>query len=311
MRRSVSGYRPYVDSANWCTRMQKLSLDARLAVEFAVPGIAEPLNGDVPGSAERRVSSTRMSSTRMPESADLLVPMPPPSLTDSAPPEPPPSRPSGGFLSSPAPAPRPRSQSSLSRASASRSTDRPSSHADYDEVIAYLLSLGATLDDVSKCPAVFPALQNLAMQHGGDLKHVADVKAAGAMASRIKKQRALAERRKALKPLTEKQRRRLRLTFDHFDADFSGKLDMEEFRRAMIDSGMMPLGYEVKELFEEADEDGSQVTIGLSKHCRTRQWAAPADKQTPPLLTACRTSTLASFAISCSCIRPTRARVRS
>ena len=34
---------------------------------------------------------------------------------------------------------------------------------------------------------------------------------------------------------------------------------MGEFRNAMIDSGMMPLGFEVKELFEEADEDGSQV----------------------------------------------------
>ena len=49
----------------------------------------------------------------------------------------------------------------------------------------------------------------------------------------------------------------MRLAFDHFDEDASGELDRAEFRRAMMDCGMMPLGFEVESLFREADEDGS------------------------------------------------------
>ena len=42
---------------------------------------------------------------------------------------------------------------------------------------------------------------------------------------------------------------------------------MEEFRKAMIDSGMMPLAFEVRELFNEADTDGSG-TVDFEEYCQ-------------------------------------------
>ena len=71
---------------------------------------------------------------------------------------------------------------------------------------------------------IFASAEALAVSHGGDLKRTEDVKAANAAASRAKKQQALLNKRQKLKPLSDEQRQRLRLTFDHFDADFSGKL---------------------------------------------------------------------------------------
>lgn len=74
----------------------------------------------------------------------------------------------------------------------------------------------------------------------------------------------------AIRPFSPAELARFRLTFDHFDADSSGELDREEFRRAMIDCGMIPTKGEVGSLFDEADKDRSG-TISFAEYCRLVQ----------------------------------------
>ena len=103
----------------------------------------------------------------------------------------------------------------------------------------------------------FEKLEKLANEKGGTLRDTAAVHAA--LAAELAKAATAArqEREAKFRPLSEKEERRMRLAFDHFDEDASGELDRAEFRRAMMDCGMMPLGFEVESLFREADEDGS------------------------------------------------------
>ena len=135
----------------------------------------------------------------------------------------------------------------------------------YEEIVCYLTSLGAPAKAIKQCPQQWAALQSLAQAHGGDLNRKADVKAAGASSKQAAKDKAAAGRRNH--KLSQREIDRIRLAFDHFDADASGKLDIEEFRKAMIDCGMMPLGFEVHELFAEADEDGSK-DVDFDEYCR-------------------------------------------
>ena len=135
----------------------------------------------------------------------------------------------------------------------------------YEEICCYLTSLGAPAKEIKQCPQQWAALQALAQKHGGDLNRKADVKAAGATSKQAAKEKAAAGRK--MRKLSQREMDRIRLAFDHFDADASGKLDIEEFRKAMIDCGMMPLGFEVQELFDEADEDGSK-DVDFEEYCR-------------------------------------------
>ena len=136
----------------------------------------------------------------------------------------------------------------------------------YDEVVAYLTSLGVSNAQIKNCPQQFASLQQLAQTAGGDLTRKADVKEAAAQSRKAAKDSRSVSRR-PFKQLSQHEVDRIRLAFDHFDADSSGKLDIEEFRKAMIDCGMMPLGFEVQELFEEADEDGSK-DVDFDEYCK-------------------------------------------
>ena len=102
----------------------------------------------------------------------------------------------------------------------------------------------------------FEKLEKLANEKGGTLRDTAAGPTA-ALAAELAKAAAAArqEREAKFRPLSEKEERRMRLAFDHFDEDASGELDRAEFRRAM--TRPMPLGFEVESLFREADEDGS------------------------------------------------------
>ena len=135
----------------------------------------------------------------------------------------------------------------------------------YAEIVLYLTELGVSDAKIKACPQQWADLQALAVAAGGDLSRKADVKAASER-KRAATKESLAARRK-MSQLKPKEIERLRLAFDHFDADASGKLDIDEFRLAMIDCGMMPLGFEVQELFEEADEDGSK-DVDFDEYCR-------------------------------------------
>ena len=127
------------------------------------------------------------------------------------------------------------------------------------EIREYLLLLGWSEKQLqSQRPwNDFEKLEKLANEKGGTLRDTAAVHAA--LAAELAKAAAAArqEREAKFRPLSEKEERRMRLAFDHFDEDASGELDRAEFRRAMMDCGMMPLGFEVESLFREADEDGS------------------------------------------------------
>ena len=128
-----------------------------------------------------------------------------------------------------------------------------------EEIRKYLLLLGWSEKQLqSQRPwNDFEKLEKLANEKGGTLRDTAAVHAA--LAAELAKAAAAArqEREAKFRPLSEKEERRMRLAFDHFDEDASGELDRAEFRRAMMDCGMMPLGFEVESLFREADEDGS------------------------------------------------------
>ena len=127
------------------------------------------------------------------------------------------------------------------------------------EIRKYLLLLGWSEKQLqSQRPwNDFEKLEKLANEKGGTLRDTAAVHAA--LAAELAKAATAArqEREAKFRPLSEKEERRMRLAFDHFDEDASGELDRAEFRRAMMDCGMMPLGFEVESLFREADEDGS------------------------------------------------------
>ena len=127
------------------------------------------------------------------------------------------------------------------------------------EIREYLLLLGWSEKQLqSQRPwNDFEKLEKLANEKGGTLRDTAAVHAA--LAAELAKAATAArqEREAKFRPLSEKEERRMRLAFDHFDEDASGELDRAEFRRAMMDCGMMPLGFEVESLFREADEDGS------------------------------------------------------
>ena len=91
-----------------------------------------------------------------------------------------------------------------------------------------------------------------------------DLAIAGTEIGKLQAEKAAAaarqEREAKFRPLSEKEERRMRLAFDHFDEDASGELDRAEFRRAMMDCGMMPLGFEVESLFREAHPRRRAVT---------------------------------------------------
>ena len=112
------------------------------------------------------------------------------------------------------------------------------------EIRKYLLLLGWSEKQLqSQRPwNDFEKLEKLANEKGGTLRDTAAVHAA--LAAELAKAAAAArqEREAKFRPLSEKEERRMRLAFDHFDEDASGELDRAEFRRAMMDCGMMPLG---------------------------------------------------------------------
>ena len=99
----------------------------------------------------------------------------------------------------------------------------------YDDIVCYLTSLNVTQKEIKACPQQWADLQHLAQAHGGDLKRKEDVLAAGAEHKQVEKANKLSAWK--LRPLSQGQKDRIRLAFDHFDADASGKLDIEEFRK--------------------------------------------------------------------------------
>jgi len=135
------------------------------------------------------------------------------------------------------------------------------------EVRWFLLENGVEADKIdatwSKGRA---ALEDLAGTAGCSLRDEGAVRAAHVAALAKKEEEKRAATEASLTPLTEEERARFRLAFDHFDADGSGALDHAEFRKAMIDSGMMPLRSEVTGLFQEADVDGSG-TVNFDEYC--------------------------------------------
>jgi hypothetical protein len=132
----------------------------------------------------------------------------------------------------------------------------------FAEIKAYLLLLGATPQQIQECNLQLPELQRLALSLNGDLGNEAAVRAAP---GKLERDAALAKRAPA-EPLSIEAKKRYRLAFDHYDKDSSGELDIDEFREAMIDSGMMPFGAEVRQLFLEADADHSG-TIDFEEYC--------------------------------------------
>lgn len=57
--------------------------------------------------------------------------------------------------------------------------------------------------------------------------------------------------------LTEEQKQEIRETFDLFDADNSGRIDLKELKVAMRALGFEPTQAELKKMITEADKDGS------------------------------------------------------
>jgi len=138
---------------------------------------------------------------------------------------------------------------------------------DYNEIVSYLLSLGAPKKEIDACPQTSKALRALAQKYHGDLSNTEAVKKAAADKSSTARANLMAKRHAKFRPLNDDERRRFRRAFEYYDADRSGELDMQEFRNAMVDSGMMPLSFEVKELFKEADADGNG-TVDFEEYCR-------------------------------------------
>ena len=138
---------------------------------------------------------------------------------------------------------------------------------DYPDITAYLESLGAPKREIESCPQKGSALKALAAKYGGDLTNKEAVKAAGDAKKNAAKANKTASRQKKMRPISDAAKARYRRAFDHYDEDDSGELDMDEFRKAMIDSGMMPLAFEVKELFMEADTDNSG-TVDFDEYCQ-------------------------------------------
>ena len=144
----------------------------------------------------------------------------------------------------------------------------------YPQIVAYLESIGAKKKEIDRTPQTKEALQQLASKHGGDLADTEAVRKADAEKKQAIENNKIAAREKKIRPLSEAALRRYRLAFDHFDEDDSGELDKVEFRKAMIDSGMMPLGFEVNEMFIEADTDGNG-TVSFDEYCRFVQVRSP------------------------------------
>ena len=145
----------------------------------------------------------------------------------------------------------------------------------YPQIVAYLESIGAKKKEIDRTPQTKEALQQLASKHGGDLADTDAVRKADAEKKQAIESNKIAAREKKIRPLSEAALRRYRLAFDHFDEDDSGELDKIEFRKAMIDSGMMPLGFEVNEMFIEADTDGNG-TVSFDEYCRFVQVRKPS-----------------------------------
>ena len=151
----------------------------------------------------------------------------------------------------------------------------------YPQIVAYLESIGAKKKEIDRTPQTKEALQQLASKHGGDLADTDAVRKADAEKKQAIESNKIAAREKKIKPLSEAALRRYRLAFDHFDEDESGELDKIEFRKAMIDSGMMPLGFEVNEMFIEADTDGNG-TVSFDEYCRFVQVRKPSLRTPAP-----------------------------
>ena len=151
----------------------------------------------------------------------------------------------------------------------------------YPQIVAYLESIGAKKKEIDRTPQTKEALQQLASKHGGDLADTEAVRKADAEKKQAIENNKIAAREKKIRPLSEAALRRYRLAFDHFDEDDSGELDKVEFRKAMIDSGMMPLGFEVNEMFIEADTDGNG-TVSFDEYCRFVQVRKPSLRTPAP-----------------------------
>jgi 5-hydroxyisourate hydrolase-like protein (transthyretin family) len=151
------------------------------------------------------------------------------------------------------------------------------------EIECFLLSLGASQKIIDEAEAKgLQAMDDLARRCGASdgLQNEALVRKAHQDAVEAKRAKAAAALERKLRPLSAEERQRYRLAFDHFDADSSGELDQSEFKKAMIDSGMYPLQFEVKSLFEEADADGSGK-VDFEEYCRFVQ--VYKSKQVGPL----------------------------
>ena len=145
----------------------------------------------------------------------------------------------------------------------------------YPQIVSYLESIGAKKKEIDRTLQTKEALQQLASKHGGDLKDTDAVLKADTEKKQALENNKIAAREKKMRPLSEDALRRYRLAFDHFDEDDSGELDPREFQKAMIDSGMMPLGFEVNEMFHEADTDGGG-TVCFDEYCRFVQVRTPS-----------------------------------
>ena len=161
-----------------------------------------------------------------------------------------------------------------------KSPKSPSKGVSYPQIVSYLESIGAKKREIDSTPQTKEALQQLASKHGGDLADTDAVKKADAEKKEALETNKIAAREKKLRPLSENALERYRLAFDHFDEDESGELDKKEFQKAMIDSGMMPLGFEVNEMFHEADTDGGG-TVSFDEYCRFVQVRTPSTMRTP------------------------------
>jgi 5-hydroxyisourate hydrolase-like protein (transthyretin family) len=137
------------------------------------------------------------------------------------------------------------------------------------EIECYLLSLGAPQKAIDEAEAKgLQAMDSLAHDWGSreGLRNEALVRETYERAQEEEKRKAAEALKRKLRPLTADERQRYRLAFDHFDADSSGELDAAEFKKAMIDSGMYPLQFEVKALFEQADSDKSGK-VDFEEYC--------------------------------------------
>ena len=161
-----------------------------------------------------------------------------------------------------------------------KSPKSPSKGVSYPQIVSYLESIGAKKREIDSTPQTKEALQQLASKHGGDLADTDAVKKADAEKKEALETNKIAAREKKLRPLSENALERYRLAFDHFDEDESGELDKKEFQKAMIDSGMMPLGFEVNEMFHEADTDGGG-TVSFDEYCRFVQVRRPSLHPSP------------------------------